>query len=159
MIAPARTTVILSWAILRASGVPGSAAGHGSRVPRQREREPTKTVKGIRLQFQQVPPAINSSQQQTDFKEILPPRDVTCLNAVSFREKDTFPWNSKIRTSVVLFLRDGLFVNAKNKMGSLHFPGEIAIVFALVSWCRRSLLSFPSSLLHLCGCSLYESPS
>lgn len=148
MISPAPTTVILSWAILRASGVPGSAAGHGSRVPRQREREPTKTVKGIRLQFQQVPPAINSSQQQTDFKEILPTHDVTCLNAASFREKDTFPWDSQIRTSVVLFLRDGLFLKAKNKMGSLHFPGKIAIVFALISWCRWSLLSFCSLYLY-----------
>lgn len=93
LISPAPATVILSWATLRASGVPGSAAGRGSRVPRQHGREPTKTVKGIGLRFQQEPTAINSSPQHTDVKEPPPTHDVTCLNAASLREKDTFSRN------------------------------------------------------------------
>lgn len=79
---PAPTPVVLSWTILSASGVPGSAAGHTSRVPPQHEREPTNTMRGIRLQFQQEPPALHSSQQQADLTEILPTHDVTGFNTI-----------------------------------------------------------------------------
>lgn len=120
---PAPTAVILSWTILSVSGVPGSAAGHGSRVPRQHEREPTETVKGIRLQFQQEPPASHSSQQQTHFKEILPTRDVTCFNAVSLRERTPFVG---IQKSAHLFLRDGLHKCQEQLVGSLHFHGLVS---------------------------------